>query len=394
VRRTWPRWTSAASLVVLFLATPAVAQQATDQADKDSGLVARAKAYIAKQRDARERVEEPDGFYPRIGGLTTGSGLTLGGGYRAHLRDRAFYADVSGVLSTKWYVGGDARLRFPSPLPRLELWSSLAFRRFTQEDYFGLGSESLLDNRTNYAIHSLDVGGQAIVRVAPWLRVGSDIGYFMPRLREGTDPKWPPIERLFDATTAPGLFEQPEFLHYGIFTTVDYRDERGNPRSGGYYRATLAQWNDRTLGRYDFRRFDSELHQFVPLGSGRHVLAGRFGLSYVNNDPGDAVPFYVFPSVGGANTVRSLAEFRFRDENAMYFTGEYRFGIHKYVQLVGFADAGKVAHDWQDVNLHDLTPAYGAGVRAGTENRTFVRVDVGTGAGEGTRLFIKFLPTF
>jgi len=399
------------SLACLFaLAAPAAAQQTgngddpaavpadrptpTDQDPHDKGIAARIRDYVNKQRDAHEHVEEPDGTYPRIGGLTTGSGLTLGAGYRMHLLERALYADVSGVISTKWYIGLDGRLKLPSPTRRVEFWTSAAFRRFTQEDYFGLGPDSQLDDRANYAIHSLDVGGQAIVHLTRWLQAGSDVGYFIPVIRAGTDPKWPSIEHQFTDATAPGMLEQPGFLHYGVFTAVDYRDERGNPHSGGYYRATLAQWDDTSFDRYDFRRFDGEVNQYWPLGSARHVIAGRGGLSYVNNSLGARVPFYVFPYVGGANTIRSFAEFRFREENAMYLSGEYRFGLHKYVQLVGFMDAGKVAHNWEDITLRDLKKGYGVGVRAGLPVRTFVRVDVGTGGGEGAHLFVKFFPTF
>jgi hypothetical protein len=378
--------------------SPVPAAQAPAPAAEDEppprGIIARIKAYVTKQRDAREGVNEPEGVYPRIGGLTTGSGLTLGAGYRRHLLDRAFYGDLSGVISTKWYLGLDARLRLPSPSPRLELWTSGAFRRYTQEDYFGPGADSSLDNRANYAIHSLDVGGQAIVRVMPWLRVGADVGYFMPTIRSGTDPKWPSVEHQFTDVTAPGVFEQPDFLHYGLFAGADYRDAPGNPRRGGYYRITASQWDDRSFNAYDFRRVDAEFDQYVPVHGPRHVLVGRTGISFVNNAAGSRVPFYVLPYVGGANTVRSFAEFRFRDENALYVSGEYRFGLMKYVQLVGFVDAGKVAHDWQDINLHDMKPGYGGGVRAGTEARTFVRLDVGTGGGEGTHVFVKFFPTF
>ncbi len=64
------------------------------------------------------------------------------------------------------------------------------------------------------------------------------------------------------------------------------------------------------------------------------------------------------------------------------------------VHVAGFVDWGKVAHDWQDINLQDLKRAYGFGVRAGNDKRVFARLDVGFGGGEGTRLFLKFSPSF
>jgi outer membrane protein assembly factor BamA len=179
-----------------------------------------------------------------------------------------------------------------------------------------------------------------------------------------------------------------------VFAAADYRDAPGNPRRGGFYQITAAQWDDRSFGAYDFRRVDAEFGQYVSLRNPRHVVVGHAGISFVNNARGSRVPFYVLPYIGGATTVRSLREFRYRDENALFVSGEYRYGLMKYVQLVGFVDAGKVAHDWQDINLRNMKPGYGGGVRAGTASRTFVRLDVGTGGGDGTHVFVKFFPSF
>jgi len=125
----------------------------------------------------------------------------------------------------------------------------------------------------------------------------------------------------------------------------------------------------------------------------RSVLALRVALSYTNNEPGDRVPFYLLPYVGGGDTVRSFREMRFRDENAGVFNVELRHKLHSFVYVAGFADFGKVARDWEDINLLDLKKAYGIGLRAGTDQRTFFRVDVGRGDG-GTRVFLKFTPSF
>src|SRR4029450_291454 len=51
-----------------------------------------------------------DGIYPRIGGLSPGSGLAGGAGYRRHLNWA--YVDVSGVISTKAYRGIDVQARW------------------------------------------------------------------------------------------------------------------------------------------------------------------------------------------------------------------------------------------------------------------------------------------
>jgi outer membrane protein assembly factor BamA len=106
------------------------------------------------------------------------------------------------------------------------------------------------------------------------------------------------------------------------------------------------------------------------------------------------VPFYFLPYVGGVDTIRAFHEFRFRDENALWMTAEYDLALSKWVTVATFIDAGKVAHDWEDIGLTDLKQGYGFGVRVHSDRQSFARVDVGSGGGEGWRVFLKVGPTF
>ena len=48
----------------------------------------------------------------------------------------------------------------------------------------------------------------------------------------------------------------------------------------------------------------------------------------------------------------------------------------------------------RDLDLSDLTHAYGIGVRFNTYKNVFLRIDVATGAGEGVQYFFKFSKAF
>jgi outer membrane protein assembly factor BamA len=187
---------------------------------------------------------------------------------------------------------------------------------------------------------------------------------------------------------------QPSFLYKTLFVEFDYRDQPGNARSGGLWRATYAAWNDREMNRFDFGRLDVEAAHFFPIFDKKRVFALRTGFSYVNNDPGERVPFYVLPYIGGSDTVRSFREFRFRDENALFLNAEYRWEAFSGLDMALFFDAGKVAADWQDINLTDLKTAYGVGFRFNTYKSVFLRLDLAAGGGEGRRMFFKFGPAF
>ena len=200
---------------------------------------------------------------------------------------------------------------------------------------------------------------------------------------------------MFTEPEAPGLLQQPGYLHTTFFADVDYRDQRQRPRSGGFYHVALGVWNDRTLQQYDFKRFDANFNQYVPLDAAKkHVLLGRVGLSYVNNDTGSRVPFYFLPYIGGSDTVRGFREFRFADENALWINTDYRWAAIKWVSLALFFDAGEVRSDWEDIDLRDLRTSYGFGFRFNSDKTVFARLDVGFGGDEGRQIFFKLGPSF
>ena len=360
----------------------------------EPGFVDKAKNW-AEDHQLMERLNgDIDGWYPRLGGMTRGGGFAFGPGYRLHWND--VLVDLSFGISTKTYKAVDVKVRWLQALDkRLELWTNYRFEDFPQEDYFGPGLTSLKSNRTSYDFDSQQIRALGLFKPVPWLHLGTELGYMAPDIGEGSDHLYPSIEEIFSDAQAPGLIEQPGYLHTTFFADIDYRDQPGRPRSGGFYHVAMGFWNDRTLERYDFKRFDAGFSQFVPLDPAKkHVVLGRVGVAYVNNETGSRVPFYFLPYVGGVDTVRSFHEFRFRDENALWLTGEYNLTLMKWVSLAAFIDAGKVAPDWQDIDLTGLKHGYGFGVRVHSNRQTFARIDVGTGGGEGTRLFLKLGSVF
>lgn len=356
--------------------------------------VERALLYIEEHRII-QRLTIADGWYPRIGGLTTGGGFAGGAGYRKHVLGDHLLLNASGAISTKAYKEVVADASLPSLLDGwLEVGTNVRWRDFPQEDFFGIGNGSARDARTNYAFESLTASGRVALKPVPWLRVGSEVGYLSPEISQGTDPRFPSIEALFDDEEAPGLAGQPSFLFTNAFVVVDYRDQPGNPRSGGLWRATYGAWNDRELNQYDFGRFDAEAAHFFPIFDKKRVFAVRLGVSYVNNDPGNRVPFYFLPYIGGSDTVRGFKEFRFRDENAVFLNAEYRWEAFAGLDMALFFDMGEVRDDWQDIDFNDAKTSYGLGFRFNTYKNVFMRLDIGAGGREGTQIFFKFGPAF
>ena len=366
-----------------------VASAAAPAAQDEGGFVDKAKRWAERTQIIERLNGDIDGWYPRLGGMTRGGGIAAGPGYRFHVGDTL--VDLSAGLSIRSYKAVDAKIRWVNAFDeRLQLWTNYRFEDFPQEDFFGTGMSSSLDTRTNYGFASHEVSVHGIGRPVPWLEIGTVVGYLNPSIDSGSDDQFPSIEMVFTDTEAPGLAAQPDFLHATFFAEVDYRDQRGNPRSGGFYHAAWGIWDDRTLQQYDFQRFDGNVTQFVPLVADKtHMVSGQLGVSYVNNETGNRVPFYFLPYVGGVDTVRSFREFRFKDENAMWMTAEYNYMPIKWVSVVAFVDAGKVAPHWNDLDFTGLEPGYGFGFRVHSRKQTFARFNFATGGGEGWQTFMK-----
>jgi hypothetical protein len=360
------------------------------------GIMGRMRAWTEKSQLLARLNGDVDGWYPRLGGITRGSGFAAGPGIRGRVLGDAVFLDLSGAISTRGYKALDARARWLEAFDRrVEVWTEYRYEDFPQEDFFGTGMGTTPDMRTSYDFDSSEVTAQALVRVKPWARIGVSVGYMSPDISNGADDEFPSIEERFTDADAPGLLDQPDFLHTTLSGRIDYRDTAGNTASGGLYRASYSVWNDVTLNQFDFHQFDLHLAQFVPLVPSRsHIVLGRIGASYVNNATGHRVPFYFLAYVGGADTIRSFREFRFKDENALWISTEYRWRASPFLSLALFGDAGETRANWEDVDLKGMRTGYGIGVGFHSDAATIARLDVGRGGGEGWRFFIKFNPTF
>ncbi len=327
--------------------------------------------------------------------MTRGSGIVLGPGYRKHVLDDVLL-DISGAISIRLYKVVDIRARWLQTWNnRAEFWTEYRFEDFPEEDFYGRGADSQPDTRTSYEFRGSDIKIRAQLKPITWIRTGALLGYLHPTIGIGRDDRFPSIGDIFTDETVPGLLSQPDFVHAQVFFDVDYRDEPANPKRGGFYHVALSAWDDRTLDAYNFRRFDANASQYVPISPDRkHVISGRLGVSLTDKSEGDRLPFYFLPYIGGEDTVRSYKEFRFKDETALWFSTEYRWIPIKWVSGAVFADFGTVARRWADIHAADLKTGYGFGVRVHSSKQTFARLDFGFGGGEGRRIFIKMGPSF
>lgn len=406
-------WTVRLQVVLLLLvaaSTPASAQQQEpDQAEAGSraALLAAERSQKAAessppQRGTIERAlyrydngagalpfvfQAWHGFRLSGGQFPAGAGTTFGAAFARDLGptrpaaapDRANRMDVQvlGAYSTSGYsrvatgfavrqIGGAG----------LDVSVRAQHYEFPQEDFFGLGRDSSEDNRTNYLLRSTEAGAEAQWKAARLLDVGGGIAYLKPTIGSGTDSNFPSTEHLFDTATIPGYDRQPDFLRSDASVALDWRDNPLHPHAGGRYGVKFADYRDQNFDAFDFRRVAIDLQQYVPIPDRYRTIALHASAVFTDAASGHDVPFYLQPTLGGAQALRGFREFRFQDRNSLLLTAEYRWEAWWALDGALFVDAGTVAPRRQDLNFRDLDLSYGVGFRLHSNSAFVARLDL------------------
>jgi hypothetical protein len=178
-------------------------------------------------------VEQPSGFYPYFGSVYSGGGFTLGGGYRHFTGDRS-NVSVAGLYSIKGYNLLEAAATSPGHFGgRLDLRGSTLWRDATQVAYHGLGIDSPEDGAA-YRMQQVIVGGDATARFLRWVQLTAALSYEDYTVKNPTGGLTP-VEDLFTPQTAPGLGEDPTYLHAATTAALDWRPAAGYARRGGLW---------------------------------------------------------------------------------------------------------------------------------------------------------------
>ena len=336
-------------------------------------------------------LNDRDGFYPKIGSLTTGSGFAAGLGYRnRQIFARRGALDVFGAGSFRSYWAAEGRITFPELANRRLMIEGVgSIREYPGESFFGLGPDSNRDDRTSFLLRTESVSGRAGVRLWPKFMVGTEVGYMQPRTGSGNRSGVPDIEEIFTPAEVPGMNLDTSYHTLTGFAVLDYREPR-NARKGGWYRLEVSRYKD-SGDQYSFRQTEIDLRQFIAFFSERRVIALRGAFSTSDAIDGTlGQPFFLMPTLGGNTTLRGFRDYRFRGPHALLMQAEYRYELWSGLDAALFYDAGQVALDRSDFRMKNMERDYGIGFRFNTDNGVILRVDAAFGSPDGKHLHIVF----
>jgi len=317
-------------------------------------------------------------------------GIAVGTGYRHWYGGDKLLVHGSAAMSQRGYKAAQARFELPSLAhSRLGLGTQFLWQDFAPIDYFGTGPTTGAAARSEYRLQSKSVAGVATLRPTSWMDVTAQVGWLKPSIMESSGALRRNVAPTRAAFVSDPVFagpDAPTFVPTEVSITIDGRDFPSHPTRGVLLRGAAAQYDDRDTGAFTFTRYESEAAGFLPIGGGRVVLAVHGWAVTTETNPGRMVPFYLQPNLGGANTIRGYADYRFHDRNMVVVNAEARLALMTHLDIALFADAGNVAAERRDLNFDKQS--YGAGLRLHTRRTTFARVDAARGD-EGWRFVFR-----
>jgi outer membrane protein assembly factor BamA len=314
-----------------------------------------------------------NGLYVDFGNMIPGAGwLSVGPGYRHWYKKDSVFIDASAAISSRNYRRMQARFELPKlARSRIALGTQLRLQDYRSIRYFDAGPASSKESESDYRLKSKQLAGYVTLRPAQWLALNAETSW----LKASTPFK-------LDIGASP-LDDARSFVTQGVSLTADGRDYPDHPTRGALARIGVVRYDDRDGGTFTFKQYEGEAAAFVPIGGPRVVLALR-GTAVASTDGN--VPTYFQPSLGGATSLRSYADYRFHDRHMALMNAELRLRMMTHADLAFFADAGNVAPRFGDLNFDKRS--YGAGLRLHTRRLTFANIDVARGD-EGWRFLFR-----
>jgi len=257
--------------------------------------------------------------------------------------------------------------------------------------FYGVGNETPEQAKTSFRYRPKELGGSVDVAPIPRVQFGGRLSYLDVTTAGGR--RGPAIESRFDALTAPGLQVNPQYVVSSGYAMYDWRDSPGYSRRGGAYRVDLSAFHETGARPYSFRRVDLDARQLVPVLRENWILAFHAAASTTYTPSGNQVPFFLLPQIGGGSDLRGYPVWRFRDQNRLLLSAEYRWTPSHFIDMALFTDAGKVTARRADLNIQGLKHSFGVGIRIHAPAATLLRFEVAQSA-ERTAIIVAFSQIF
>jgi hypothetical protein len=294
-------------------------------------------------------------------------------------------------------LGFNNRQRYEMRFQRLQLGKLGAgsiggyYQYLQDEPFYGIGSDSKAENRTNYAHEQIDFLATLGIRPSEDLAFGITGEYVINSIFDGKDTRYPSTTDITNNDSLPGLQTGVKLASIGLALLYDYTNKPFRPTSGGLVLFRADGFYDVVGEQYGFSKVLLDAATVFHLFYNRRLIV-RVAGEITEPLNGKEVPFYHLAQLGPQETIRGFQRGRFRDFDMVLTNVQYNYPVWDLLDVFLFVDAGKVApnifRDFSDVKTH---VGYGGGItvwgRQGiTADFTFAWSD------EGFRFYFNLNP--
>jgi len=320
-----------------------------------------------------------DGIGVGFGTIVPGSGFAIGPQYR---RTDLFGGRLTLKAEARGAVNGSYLGRLDLSLPNLAggrafVDFSTVHRDISEMPYYGAGPNSQKTGRSDYRLEDTNVELRPGFRPYRGFRTGLIGSFLAVNVGAGHSSRYISTEQQFGPDVAPGIHQQTNFWRGGGFVEFDWRDRQSRRTTGGKYAAQYVRYLDHNLGAYSFMRVDLDAVQYIPLFNHSRVITLHGSSSLTDANASQRVPFYLQPTLGGPDSLRGYRVGRFYGNNSAMLNAEYRWEASPILDVVAFADGGKVFDRWEQWNFHRIQSDVGFGLRFKMRSKVVFSLDNG-----------------
>lgn len=263
--------------------------------------------------------------------------------------------------------------------------------------FYGLGPDTDEASESNYSRDQFEIrftGGRYLTR---HFRVELEEMFRITDVRKGILGALPDTRESFSGV--PGLGGSQVWLHQLSFI-YDSRDSVNMPKRGFYAAFSAGVGRNVLFGRVDEERYTTDFRYFHAWGGADSDFVSAIRLT-TESVGGRQVPFSEIAGLGGSDLLRGYGADRFTDNVLLLVSLEQRCIVHKQrvfdldaeFEVSPFFDAGVTGGEFGTLQLKDVKPAVGIGLRGLTRPDIVGSLDIALGE-EGVRVFIGLGYTF